>query len=447
MLRQGGGRCSVVSSRSSCARRLRGCRRHSPPCSSGTASSSRSIFIRPVRARSARTRSWSASSIPCSVSCGRCLAGSTSPCRSSRRLSQPDRSPSRRSGAPYKALLLNTAAPLRLLCTKFIAGLAGVSLQAVPPLVFLILWRLIGGHLALVETIVSLTGYALYIVFVAAVGLAAAAWSSSVAQAATGAVLVLLASWAIDVSEGFAALAWLGRAVDWSVTTQLAPMERGILSIGSVLWMASASLGALRLAWIGLRFDIPAHRRASGMLGLLLLVALVCSVARGERTRFDWTEARRNSFAPAVEQAVREIPLPLTLEVYLDRDDARRRQFESDALTKLRLARPDLEVRTPLDARPLPAEGEREEGYGKIVVRVGAASRQTYSTSRRELVTLLLEAAGRPAPDWQDPQYHGYPLVVTEARRNLVLATSYFALPLVFLLIGDLARPSGRTPR
>jgi len=148
-----------------------------------------------------------------------------------------------------------------------------------------------------------------------------------------------------------------------------------------------------------------------------------------------------------VEQAVRDLRLPLALDVYLDRDDARRRQLESDALTKLRLARPDLEVRTPLAARISPTEGERDEGYGRITVHAGEASRETYSTSRRELVTLLFETAGRPSPQWEDAEYQGYPLVVAGGRRRLVLFTSYLALPLLFLFLGYLLRPSGRIPR
>jgi hypothetical protein len=68
-----------------------------------------------------------------------------------------------------------------------------------------------------------------------------------------------------------------------------------------------------------------------------------------------------------------------------------------------------LDVSTPTDDRADFSETEHEEGYGRIVVHAGSRARETYSTSRREIVTLLLEAAGNPIPEWSDSQYPGYP--------------------------------------
>src|SRR5437870_5056118 len=113
-----------------------------------------------------------------------------------------------------------------------------------------------GGHLAAAETATALLGYALYVAMVAAIAVAAAAWTETLAQAATLAVLVVAASWAIDASEGFAALAWLGRALDWSVTTHLYPMERGTLAVGACLWMTAVVGGALAAAYVGDRKSV-----------------------------------------------------------------------------------------------------------------------------------------------------------------------------------------------
>jgi hypothetical protein len=130
--------------------------------------------------------------------------------------------------------------------------------------------------------------------------------------------------------------------------------------------------------------------------------------------------------------------------VWLDRDDARRRQLESDTLSKLRIARPDVEIRTPLDDRAAPAEGEREEGYGRIVIDLAGTRRETFSTSRKEILTLIFEAAGRTLPDWSQPEYRGHPLVVEGAKRSFVVAFAYFVIPGLLLLAGFLVTHSRR---
>src|SRR5437016_680816 len=165
----------------------------------------------------------------------------------------------------FRALLLQTGRPLGLVAAKSLAALAGVALQLVAPLVLLAVWRLAGGHLAAAETATALLGYALYVAMVAAIAVAAAAWTETLAQAATLAVLVVAASWAIDASEGFAALAWLGRALDWSVTTHLYPMERGTLAGGACLRRAAVVGGALAAAYVGVRVDLAWPKRGAAL--------------------------------------------------------------------------------------------------------------------------------------------------------------------------------------
>jgi hypothetical protein len=347
----------------------------------------------------------------------------------------------RRTLAP---LLLQTAAPAKLVFVKAFAALCGAALLFVAPLILLALWILCGGHLAAMETIISLKAHGLYLALVVAVAVAASAWVSTLAQAALLALLVVAASWAIDASEGFAALAWLGRAVDWSVTTHLYPMERGTIAIGAALWFLALIAGALAIAYIGIRFDLPRGRRGVALLSAVAGTLLWGSLAHRARQVVDATELRRASLPPAAGAALRQLPGPIRIEVWLDRDDARRRQLESDTLAKLRIARPDIEVRMPLDDRPAPVEGERLEGYGRIVIEAGAGRRETYSAGRRELTTLIFEAAGQPLPDWSQPEYPGYPLVIEGARRTALLYFAYAGIPLSLLLAGWLVTRSRR---
>ena len=336
----------------------------------------------------------------------------------------------------FGALLLQVGAPGRLVAAKAAAALVGVGLQLIAPVVLLAAWWSIGGHLGAQETAVAFLAYALYLLVIVGVTSAAAAWTDTLAQAATLALVVVVVSWAIDASEGFAALAWLGRALDWSVTTHLGPMERGTLWVGAVLWMDVVALGALALAWVGVRTDLAWPRRLAAVLAVVLATAGGGTLAHQVRRTFDLTEDCRASLPPAAALGLRELPGHPVLEVYLDRDDARRRQLETDTLAKLRIARPDLEVKTPTDARSDVGEAERDDGYGRIVVHAGGGTRETYSTSRREIVTLLFEAAGQPLPDWLQPEYPGYPLVVAGPRRTALVVLAYLGLPLMLLGAG-----------
>ena len=192
----------------------------------------------------------------------------------------------------FGALLLQTGAPLRLVLTKTGAALAGAALQLVAPMLLLVAWWTVGGHLGAVETAVAFVAYLLYLALVTSIGMAAAAWTETFAQAATVAILVVTASWAIDASEGFAALAWLGRALDWSVTTHLTPMERGTLLLGACLWMASVTAGALALAWVGVRIDLDRPRRIAALVLVLLVTGTASALAHRGRRGFDLTEDR-----------------------------------------------------------------------------------------------------------------------------------------------------------
>jgi hypothetical protein len=345
-----------------------------------------------------------------------------------------------------RPLLLQTVSPRGVLTAKVLAGLTAVLLQGVAPVGLLLAWRALGGHLALNETASAALAYLLYMLLVTALAGAAAAWTETFAQAATVVLLAIAASWAIDASEGFAALAWLGRALDWSVTTHLEPLERGTLALGSVLWLLAAAAGLFGLSWIGLRYDLSRMRRSALAMGTITVTGLACWATGQVRTRIDTTEAHRVSLPPAAVRGLRALGRPIALDVYLDRDDSRRRQLEGDVLARLRLARSDVSIRMPLDERIAAGEVERDDSYGQIVVRVGTASRTTTSTSRKELVTLIFEAAGLSLPDWSQLPYEGYPLVVEGPRRAGVAILAYGAFPMGLLGAGMWLTRSRRRP-
>jgi hypothetical protein len=345
----------------------------------------------------------------------------------------------------YHALILHTASPLRVAAAKWSAAIVAVELQIFAPLALLLLWVTSGGHLHFGETAVAISAHVLYMVLVASLALAAAAWTDTLAQAATLGILVVAASWAIDASEGFAALAWLGRALDWSVTTHLSPLEQGMLAVGGAYWMLAIAAGAFALAYMGMRFDLSRSRRALLAVATVASFIAIAAQAQNVRRAYDVTEEKRLSLPPAVVRALPDLPGPIRITVNLDRDDARRRQLDSSVLSRLRLARSDVDVEYPTDSRAAPAEAERDDAYGKIVVQSGGGSRETYSTSRREILTLVFEASGRELPYWKESDYSGYPLVVDGNRRTALSVSAYAILPGTFLLVGwFVTRPDSR---
>jgi hypothetical protein len=335
----------------------------------------------------------------------------------------------------YGALCLAVGSSSVVMLQKALAGACALGTLLVTPLLLLVLFRVLGGHVDVPETGVALLGVLLHLLLVTAMGVAAAAWTRTLAQAVTLGILASVTSWAIDAAEGFAALSWLGGASGWSIEQRLLPFQRGIIALGSILWLATATLAALGLALLGGSFARP-RQKVVGCALLVVMAAGGLSAAGVVRRGFDWSEERRMSLPSPVVEALRAIPDAITIEVFLDRDDSRRRQLSSDALSKLVLARPDITVRTPLDESSATTDAGHDVDYGRLVLHVGSEVRQTRSTSRRELVTLLLEAAGRPVPSWSQSAYPGFPVVLDGALRRWLGFLAYAALPLGFAALG-----------
>lgn len=335
----------------------------------------------------------------------------------------------------FGALALAAGGTWPLARAAWLAALAGASLLLAPPIVLLLAAGALGAHVDAPETAVALSGHTLHLALVATVATAAAAWTRSTAQAAALALAASLGSWALDAGDEFAALAWLRVLEGFSIAKKLAPFERGVVPLGPAAWLLVATAGALGLAALGASFT-PPRRKALVAALVALPLAAGLAVASTVHRAYDWSEERRASLPPAAVEALRTLAVPIRVEVLYDRDDARRWQLERDVLAKLRLARPDAVIEAPLDARSGAGVVEREAGYGRLVLHVGDASRETTSTSRREVTTLLFEAAGRPLPDWSQPPYPGYPWVVEGWRRTALLGLAYAGLPGLLAALG-----------
>jgi hypothetical protein len=335
----------------------------------------------------------------------------------------------------FGALCLADGSIETVVLEKALAAVAACSLLLAPALLAVTAFALAGGHLDFIETSVAFLGASMHVALVALVSVAAAAWTRTTAQAAALGIMLSFSAWAIDAAEGFAALAWMGGASAWSIDQKIVPLERGLVSLGSVLWLGTAAIGALGFGLVGARFDWSRARRALVGGAALVTLALLLRSESSIRRAYDWTEARRASLPPAAVEALRRIPVTIAIDVWLDRDDSRRRQLEGDVLAKLTLARSDVVIRMPLDERATLGL-QRDADYGRIVVRVGDRARETRSTSRREIVTLIFDAIGEPLPDWSQAPYPGFPTNIEGPRRVWLAVAAYALVPLAFAAAG-----------
>jgi ABC-2 type transport system permease protein len=127
----------------------------------------------------------------------------------------------------------------------------------------LLLWLLLGGHLAGPELANLLLGHLLYGLLIGAIALFAASISESSATAAIITLAFTIGSWVLDfTTAGSSGIA--GLLAHLSLTPAIRTFESGLLSLGLVVGMVVAIAGFCTLASIWLQ---PESRRAPSSCG------------------------------------------------------------------------------------------------------------------------------------------------------------------------------------
>lgn len=334
------------------------------------------------------------------------------------------------------AVLLRSGSPGRLLLSKWLVAVLGLLLFLAPAALSLVVWEAIGGHVGAAETAGALLGVLLHVGLLAAWGAAAAAWTRSLSAAVTVTLALSCGSWILDGTAELAVLSWLAPIARLSLSPHLEGLQRGVLLVGDVGWVLVATAASLVVGYVGLRVDASPRARALAVVVVLGATASGLGALDQHDGGWDLSESRRASLPKEVTAALRTVDGPIVLDVWMDRDDARRTHVERDALLRLRLAIDDLVVRFPLDDAADPGTAIRDRDYGLIVVNVGSTRLSTRSTARRELSTLVLEAAGRPVPVWAEEPYAGHGLTLAATARPWVVAFAYLLMPLALAAAG-----------
>jgi len=233
--------------------------------------------------------------------------------------------------------------PSTLILVKLSAILAAWVVVSLPALSALVIWLVLGGHLAGAETANLLFGHLLYGVLVGAIGLFAATISDSSATAAIVALAATIGSWVLDFTlAGRSGLsAWVAQL---SLTQTLHSFEQGLLSAGLVLGIVAVigGLAALSSVWLppGIRTRVKFVRSAPCVLVTIVALAVAAQI----RTSVDVTEDRRNSFPPADQKSLATFQLPLVITVNLDPEDPRYVDLRRNVLGKLERAMPNVSI-------------------------------------------------------------------------------------------------------
>jgi len=310
---------------------------------------------------------------------------------------------------------------------------------SLPALSALVVWWLLGGHLAPAETLGLLLGHLLYGLLVGAIALFAAALTESAATAAIVALAATIGAWVLDFTlAGRPGLfAWIARL---SLTQALHPFEQGVLSAGLVLGMLAAIAGFAALAAVWLPPGVTLRTKLVGSLACIVAMAAVLGAASQIRLAVDVTEDRRNSFARADERLLATLAAPLTVTIHLAPEDPRYIDVQRAVFSKLARVLPDLTIRVAAP-HSFAASGA-DQRYGEIEYAYGARRDVSRSTSPREILPLIYGLAGVPPPAAAPgDDFPGYPLV---ADATMALAWFFAGLPLAIVLAWLAAR---RPPR
>lgn len=319
--------------------------------------------------------------------------------------------------------------PSTLIVVKLVAVLAAWGVVSIPALSTLVLWMMLGGHLALAETINLLFGHLLYGLVVGATALFAATISESAATAAILALAATIGSWVIDFTfAGRSGLsAWIAQI---SLTQTLRGFEQGLFSAGLVLGITAVICSLVALCSVWLPPGTPTRTKLVRSVQCVVVTIVVLGVAMQIKTTADTAEDRRNSFAPADQRLLATLRLPLAIIVHLAPEDPRYIDLRRNVLAKLERAMPNVSI--VLSSSHQDYAG-KTDAYGEIEYAYGGRNDVSRSTSPREILPLVYALAGtEPPKPAAAMDYPGYPLV-TSAEATLLWF--FGALPLLIALV------------
>lgn len=327
----------------------------------------------------------------------------------------------------YKILEQLSSKGMSQILSSIVISLLAWALTLVPIVIAVGHWVLNSGHVNFSEISVLLIGHGAFALAIVSVSLVAA---HSVRQTAPAVIIVLsmiLGFWMIESFAGSVPGGMGAYAKSLSFTSNLRPFERGILSMAHLGYFTGVAGLFLALSNFCSKVFLGRHRVAVIITSAILVPLVLSQAVHTFPTSYDFTENRRNSFSPAVEQALSSAKVPIRLEIYLSQDDSRLYDFERDFLGRLKRSLRQLTVEYAYAGRS-GFKPSSDDLYGVFRLSNASRSAETRSTNEEELLPIVFDLIGIPLPQSDGSFYPGYPLAASSDWLGFIF---YLILPLI----------------
>jgi hypothetical protein len=223
----------------------------------------------------------------------------------------------------------------------------------------------------------------------------------------------------------------LGYLASLSPTAVLLESERGWFALPQISQTTVLALSFVGLAIAWLQSGVSIKAKSLKSVVVLVLGALLFTLAAKARFYADVTVDRRNSFNPADEAALRQMKDPLNITIYLSPDDSRLREMETNVLAKLRRIMPNINVRYAEVTNVGPFGAPDDDRYGLLTFEYRGSRDESRSNSFREILPILHSLAGVTVKPVETPPFVGHPLVA-----DTTLAAWWFYGILPAIIVG-----------
>jgi ABC-type transport system involved in multi-copper enzyme maturation permease subunit len=332
----------------------------------------------------------------------------------------------RRSGALKLELQHPMPAATRI-CAKTLVLLIGWAIATIAPLAGVGLWISYGGSVYFPELASVVLGHVLNAGLTVGLAAAAASLTEHPSTAAIVTLGVTVGTWILNFVAAVHGGIW-EQAAGYTPTAMVAEFQHGLVRL-DVLLIVLVFIGALlALASVWIRLGVSARRRVQESLvvmGATAVLALACTRATPS---WDLSESRRNSFAAADEEALKEIRTPLRVEAHLAPQDPRRSDLEQHALSKLRRVMPDVRVQY-ISATSIGLFEQTAPQYGEIWYELGDRRTMSRATTTEGMLEAIYEISGvTPRAVGDDEIFRGHPLAVPPRGAAVVFYGAWPAL-------------------
>jgi hypothetical protein len=322
------------------------------------------------------------------------------------------------------------------MAAKALVLLAGWLVAMLPPLSALALWKIYGGTLYAPELGTLIAGHVLNAGLTIAL---AAAMSSLTEHPSTAAILTLsvtVGTWILDIFGAVQGGLW-ERAAGYIPAALVSQFEHGLWRLDITLIAVALIAAGLSLAAIWMRLGVAVKRRVYESAALGVLAAAGIFACAFVTPSWDNSENRGNSFREADERALRGIHAPLRIDVHLAPEDGRRVELERQALSKLRRAMPQVQVRYS-SATSIGLFEQTDAGYGEIWYSLGGRRTMSRVTTAEGVLESIYSLANvTPPAETAEAVFRGRPLAVRAKGAGTLF---YGVWPGVFLASGILMR-------